>query len=68
MSSTDNPFSTETAPDSEAFLCRLRRRTRATLRACQPGGGYCPGTGNRVANYDPLDNYLAMLDEGRRFG
>jgi uroporphyrinogen decarboxylase len=25
------------------------------------------GTGNSVANYVPLDNYLAMLDEGRRF-
>ena len=55
------------------FLCRagqsdIRRRTRATLRECQPGGGYCLGTGNSVANYVPLDNYLAMLDEGRRFG
>ena len=32
-----------------------------------PGGGYCLGTGNSVANYIPLDNYLAMLDEGRRY-
>jgi uroporphyrinogen decarboxylase len=32
-----------------------------------PGGGYCLGTGNSVANYIPLDNYLAMLDEGRKF-
>jgi len=55
------------------FLCRsgeadVRRRTKATLEACQPGGGYCLGTGNSVANYIPLNNYLAMLDEGRRFG
>jgi uroporphyrinogen decarboxylase len=55
------------------FLCRsgeaaLRRRVRQTLEVCQPGGGYCLGTGNSVANYVPLDNYLAMLDEGRRFG
>ncbi len=54
------------------FLCRnderfVRRRTRQTLEACHPGGGYCLGTGNSVANYIPLDNYLAMLDEGRRF-
>jgi uroporphyrinogen decarboxylase len=54
------------------FLCRstedqVRRRVRETLRACMPGGGYCLGTGNSVANYIPLDNYLAMLDEGRRF-
>jgi uroporphyrinogen decarboxylase len=55
------------------FLCRaseeeVRARTRQTLRDCHPGGGYCLGTGNSVANYIPLDNYLAMLDEGRRFG
>lgn len=54
------------------FLCRsseeaIRRRVRNTLAACQTGGGYCLGTGNSVANYIPLDNYLAMLDEGRRF-
>jgi uroporphyrinogen decarboxylase len=54
------------------FLCRadeqaVRRRVRDTLAVCQPGGGYCLGTGNTVANYIPLENYLAMLDEGRRF-
>lgn len=54
------------------FLCHsdedaIRRRVRNTLEACHPGGGYCLGTGNSVANYVPLDNYLAMLDEGRRF-
>jgi uroporphyrinogen decarboxylase len=53
------------------FLCRadepaIRRRVRETLEICQPGGGYCLGTGNTVANYIPLDNYLAMLDEGRK--
>lgn len=31
-----------------------------------PGGGYCLGTGNSVANHIPTENYLAMLDEGRR--
>jgi uroporphyrinogen decarboxylase len=55
------------------FLCRageaqVRQRVRDTLAQCMPGGGYCLGTGNSVANYIPLDNYLAMLDEGRRFG
>lgn len=54
------------------FLCRaqpdeLRRRVRATLDACQPGGGYCLGTGNSMANYVPLENYFAMLNEGRRY-
>lgn len=54
------------------FLCRsteeaVRARTRETLQQCMPGGGYCLGTGNSVTNYIPLENYLAMLDEGRRF-
>jgi uroporphyrinogen decarboxylase len=54
------------------FLCRadeeqVRQRVRDTLAACQNGGGYCLGTGNSVANYIPLRNYLAMVDEGRRF-
>jgi uroporphyrinogen decarboxylase len=54
------------------FLCRateeeVRRRVRDTLEVCMTDGGYCLGTGNSVANYIPLDNYLAMLDEGRRF-
>jgi len=53
------------------FLCRadeeqIRARVRETLEACMPGGGYVLGTGNSVANYIPLRNYLVMLDEGRR--
>jgi len=54
------------------FLCRsepqaIRKRVRETLDVCLPGGGYCLGTGNSVANYIPLDNYLAMVDEGRLY-
>ena len=54
------------------FICRateseLRERVRYTLGECMPSGGYCLGTGNSVANYIPLENYLAMLDEGRKF-
>ena len=54
------------------FLCRageedIRARVRDTLDICQPGGGYCLGSGNSVANYIPLDNYLAMVDEGRLY-
>ena len=55
------------------FLCRadeaaIRARVRHTLDVCMPGGGYCLGTGNSVTNYIPLDHYLAMLNEGRRYG
>jgi uroporphyrinogen decarboxylase len=54
------------------FLCRatenqIRQRVDNTLEACLPGGGYFLGTGNTVANYIPLENYLTMLDEGRKF-
>jgi uroporphyrinogen decarboxylase len=52
------------------FLCRakepaIRKRVRETLDICTKGGGYCLGTGNTVANYMPLDSYIAMLNEGR---
>ena len=55
------------------FLCRaseqdIRKRVTETLDICMPGGGYCLGSGNSVANYIPLDNYLAMLDEGWLYG
>lgn len=54
------------------FICRadesaIRERVHDTLEVCMPAGGYCLGTGNTVANYVPVDNYLTMLDEGRRF-
>jgi len=54
------------------FLCRadedrIRSRVRETLEHCIPGGGYCLGSGNSIANYIPVDNYLAMLDVGRKF-
>ena len=54
------------------FICRaneqqIRERVRKTLVSCFEGGGYCLGTGNSVANYIPVENYLAMQDEGRNF-
>jgi uroporphyrinogen decarboxylase len=53
-------------------LCRctedeVRAYTRRVIEACAPGGGWALGTGNSVANYIPVGNYLAMLDEGRTF-
>jgi uroporphyrinogen decarboxylase len=55
------------------FLCRadeqqLRERVRFILDRCAPGGGYCLGSGNSIANYVPLQNYLIMLDEGWKAG
>jgi uroporphyrinogen decarboxylase len=55
------------------FLCRsdeeaVRAYTRRLIDLCAPGGGWALGTGNSVANYIPLPHYLAMLDEGYRYG
>ncbi len=54
------------------FMCRstpeqVRARARDTLDACFATGRYFLGTGNSVANYVPVENYLAMLDEGRNY-
>jgi uroporphyrinogen decarboxylase len=47
---------------------QVRARTRQILEVCGVRGtGYCLGTGNTAANYIPRQNYLAMLDEGRRW-
>jgi len=55
------------------FMCRsspdaVRTRTRKLIEDCAPGGGWALGTGNSVANYIPVENYLAMLAEGQASG
>ncbi len=50
-------------------MCRLgeeelRRYVRNILNECMPDGGYALGSGNSVANYVPVENFLIMLDEG----
>jgi len=46
---------------------QVRARTCQLLNSLGPSGTWCLGTGNSVANYIPVRNYLAMLDEGRRW-
>jgi len=46
---------------------QVRHRTRRILEHCAPGGGYCMGTGNSVANYVRIENYYAMIDETRKW-
>ncbi len=41
---------------------QIRARTREVLDICAPGGGYGLGSGNSVANYIPVPNYLAMIE------
>jgi len=45
----------------------VRRRTRQIIEDCAPRGGYALGSGNSVADYVRLENYLAMLEEGARW-
>jgi uroporphyrinogen decarboxylase len=54
-------------------LCRLpeeelREYVRGVLDVCMEGGRYALGSGNTVANYVPVENYLVMLEEGLRWG
>ena len=48
------------------FLCtasveQIADRTKRTLDQCSIGGGYAMGSGNTIANYVPVENYLAMV-------
>ena len=52
------------------FLCtaqgnEIRQYVDNVIKKCAPGGGFALGTGNSVANYIPLENYLTMIDECR---
>ena len=53
-------------------LCRLpeddlRTYVRQIINVCLPGGRFALGSGNTVANYVPISNYLAMVEEGLNF-
>ena len=45
----------------------VRTRTRQILEVCAPSRAYILGSGNSIANYVQLENFLAMLDEGWRY-
>jgi uroporphyrinogen decarboxylase len=45
----------------------VRDRTRQVLDSCASRGRYVLGTGNSIANYIPLHNYLAMVDEAKKW-
>jgi len=45
---------------------QTRRHVRFVLEQCA-GQGYALGSGNSIADYVKIDNYLAMLDEGKKF-
>ena len=45
----------------------LRKYIRDVLNTCMQGGRYTLGSGNSIANYVPIENFLIMLDEGHKF-
>jgi len=52
-------------------LCRgdeqfIRKHTRMLVNDLGRDGGYALGSGNSIAPFVPVENYLAMLDEGWR--
>jgi uroporphyrinogen decarboxylase len=44
------------------------RKVRSVMGECLPGGCWALGSGNSIPNYVKVDNYLAMLREGRKMG
>jgi len=46
----------------------VKAYTRRVIEQCAPGGGWALGSGNSVANYIPVANFLAMLEVGREVG
>jgi uroporphyrinogen decarboxylase len=47
----------------ENVACRIRQ----ILETCAPAGGYAAGSGNTIANYVPIENYLAMIEAVNKF-
>lgn len=53
------------------FICRgtkdeIRAYTRKQIEACFSDGYWALGTGNSLANYMPVENYITVLEEGRQ--
>ena len=46
---------------------QIRMRVRSVLQSCAHSGAYMLGSGNSITNYVPVENFLAMADEGWRF-
>ncbi len=53
---------------SRSSPAEVREYVSRVLKICKEDGGYCLGSGNSIANYVPLENYLTMLDVGLEEG
>ena len=49
-------------------LEKFAEYVRGILRERCPGGGYALGSGNSITNYTRIENYLAMLELGVKYG
>ena len=47
---------------------QFKSYVRDIIYKCAPEGGYALGCGNTVSNYVKLDNYLSMLEVGKKYG
>ena len=45
----------------------LHEYIRGMLDQCMQGGRFAPGSGNSIANFIRLKNYLILLKESRRW-
>ncbi len=51
------------------FLCRsskeqIQNEVNTTINMCGSSGGYALGSGNSIADYVPVENYLTMIETG----
>ena len=44
----------------------LRKYVRNIIDKCAPGGRFAVGSGNSIASYIPIENYLTLMDEALR--
>ena len=46
----------------------VEREVKQRIKTVAPGGGFAVGSSSSVANYIPLENYLAMIEATRKYG
>ena len=47
---------------------KLESYCKKIIEKCKIGGGYAFGTGNSVPDYVPVENYLLMIELGKKYG
>jgi uroporphyrinogen decarboxylase len=46
---------------------KIKDRTKQIMDVCSVHGGFAIGSGNTIANYIPVENYLAMMEAANEF-